>query len=381
MFGTGIFTRLAAIKTDKLRRGEFVADFGVGAPNIPPAPHITAALCKAAADPANYVYAINDLDRLHDAVGVWYQRRYGVTLNPRTDVCALLGSQEGLSHIALTLADPGDTVLVPDPCYPVFADGPRLAGAKLAFMPQRRENGWLIDFDEIDEQTARAARLMVVSYPNNPTTAVADDGFYRRLIDFAGKYDICVLHDNAYSELVFDGRRCGSFLSYPGASEVGVEFNSLSKTYGLAGARIGFCIGNAEVVGRLKTLKSNIDYGMFLPVQEAAIAAVTGDQSCVQTTRAEYENRRNCLCDGLTDLGWQVERCAATMFVWARIPKGFDDCEKFALELVEKTGMIVTPGTAFGASGAGMVRIALVRSETEIADTLKSIAKSGIIKQ
>ena len=212
------------------------------------------------------MYAISDQKALLEAVAQWYQRRYGVTLDAQTEICSLLGSQEGLAHIALSIVDEGETVLVPDPCYPVFGDGPLIAGAKLAYMPQKKENGYVIQLQDIPEETARAAKLMVVSYPNNPTTALAPDRFYEELIDFAKTYDIIVLHDNAYSELVFDGKTAGSFLRFPGAKEVGVEFNSLSKTYGLAGARIGFCIGNPDVVAHLKLLKSNMDYGMFLPV-------------------------------------------------------------------------------------------------------------------
>ena len=285
-----------------------------------------------------------------EAVAQWYQRRYGVTLDAQTEICSLLGSQEGLAHIALSIVDEGETVLVPDPCYPVFGDGPLIAGAKLAYMPQKKENGYVIQLQDIPEETARAAKLMVVSYPNNPTTALAPDRFYEELIDFAKTYDIIVLHDNAYSELVFDGKTAGSFLRFPGAKEVGVEFNSLSKTYGLAGARIGFCIGNPDVVAHLKLLKSNMDYGMFLPVQQAAIAAVTGDQSCVEATRKAYERRRNILCDSFTEIGWKMERSQATMFVWAQIPQGFENSQQFVMELVEKAGVMVTPGSAFGPS-------------------------------
>ncbi len=267
-FGEGIFSKLAEIKRQKLKRGEEVIDLSIGAPNIPPAAHITEALCKAAADPKNYVYAISDRNELLDAVSGWYMKRYGVALDPDREICSLLGSQEGLAHIALTMVDEGDIVLVPDPCYPVFGDGPQIAGANLYYMPQKKENGYIIRLDGIPEDVAEKAKLMVVSYPNNPTTAMAPDSFYEELIAFASKHDIIVLHDNAYSDLVFDGRTCGSFLRFPGAREVGVEFNSLSKTYGLAGARIGFCLGNEEVVSRIKLLKSNMDYGMFLPIQQ-----------------------------------------------------------------------------------------------------------------
>ena len=352
----------------------------MGAPNIPPARHITDALCRAAADPKNYVYAISDQKELLKAVAQWYERRYGVNLNPDTEICSLLGSQEGLAHIALSIADEGDIVLIPDPCYPVFADGPLLAGATLFYMPQKKENGYVIDVKEIPEEVAEKARLMVISYPNNPTTVMAPDSFYEEVIAFAKKHDVIVLHDNAYSELVFDGRTCGSFLRFPGAKEVGVEFNSLSKTYGLAGARIGFCVGNEEVVSHLKMLKSNMDYGMFLPVQMAAIAAVTGDQACVEETRKAYERRRDALCDGMTAIGWRMEKPEATMFVWAKIPDNFTDSSSFAMELAEKSGLLVTPGSAFGPSGEGYVRLALVQDEDVLKKAAELVDKSGILR-
>ncbi|MFT4104386.1 MAG: aminotransferase class I/II-fold pyridoxal phosphate-dependent enzyme [Lacrimispora sp.] len=379
-FGEGIFSKLLEMKRQKEEKGEPVIDLGVGAPNIPPAKHITEALCQAAADPKNYIYAINDQRELLEAVAQWYDRRYGVTLDPATEICSLLGSQEGLAHIALSIVDEGDVVLVPDPCYPVFADGPLLAGANLFYMSQKKENGYIIDFNDIPEDIAKKAKFLIVSYPNNPTTALATDSFYEKLIEFAVKYNIIVLHDNAYSELVFDGRECGSFLKFPGAREVGVEFNSLSKTYGLAGARIGFCLGNKEVVSRMKTLKSNMDYGMFLPLQKAAIAAIGGDQSCVTETRRAYERRRDALCDGMSQVGWKMEKPEATMFVWAEIPEGFASCASFAVELLEKSGVLVTPGSAFGPSGEGYVRLALVQDEDVLAQAAKMVEKSGILR-
>ncbi len=378
-FGTGIFSALAEKKAKRLRQGRDVIDFSVGAPNIPPAPHVIEALAEAAKDGHNYLYALRDTDELREAAAQWYERRYGVVLDPFKEIVSLLGSQEGLAHLAMTIVNEGDTVLVPDPCYPIFADGPVLAGAKLYYMPQRKENGYLINFHEIPEDVARRAKLMVVSYPNNPTTAMAPDSFYEELIAFAKKYDIIVLHDNAYSELVFDGASCGSFLRFPGAKDVGVEFNSLSKTYGLAGARVGFCLGNPRVVGMLDTLKSNIDYGIFLPVQKAAVAAITGDQSCVETTRMAYQRRRDILCEGLTSIGWKVEKCAATMFVWAEIPEKFTSSDQFAMELLERAGVLVTPGSAFGPSGEGHVRMALVQDGDVIEKAVRAIRDSGIL--
>ena len=378
-FGEGVFSRLAEMKRQRLEAGESVLDLSIGAPNIPPAKHILDVLCKEAADKNNYIYAINDQKDLLQAVSGWYERRYGVALDPDTEICSLLGSQEGLAHIAMSIVDEGDLVLVPDPCYPVFADGPRLAGAELYYMPQKKENGYVIRLSDIPEDVAQRAKFMIVSYPNNPTAVMAPDSFYEELIAFAKKYDIIVLHDNAYSELVFDGKHCGSFLRFPGAKEVGVEFNSLSKTYGLAGARIGFCVGNPEVVKHLKLLKSNMDYGMFLPIQAAAIAAITGDQSCVHTTMKAYETRRNIMCDGFTGIGWKMERPAATMFVWAAIPEHYTSSEAFVMELVERAGVMVTPGSAFGPSGEGYVRLALVQDEEMLNKAIKAVRESGVL--
>ncbi|MCI7262708.1 MAG: aminotransferase class I/II-fold pyridoxal phosphate-dependent enzyme [Clostridium sp.] len=379
-FGEGVFSMLAQMKYKRLEEGKEIVDLSIGAPNIPPAPHILKVLSEECLVPENYVYAINDQRELLKAVASWYERRYGVLLDPETEICSLLGSQEGLAHIALSIVDEGDRVLVPDPCYPVFADGPSLAGAKLTYLPQKKENHYVIDLKEIPEEEAREAKLMIVSYPNNPTTVMAPDSFYEELIAFAKKYDIIVLHDNAYSELVFDGKTCGSFLRFPGAKEVGVEFNSLSKTYGMAGARVGFCVGNPEVVAHLKMLKSNMDYGMFLPIQKAAIAAITGDQACVAETRAAYERRRDVLCDGLNEIGWRMEKPESTMFVWAKIPDGFENSLDFVQTLFEKTGVLVTPGSAFGPSGEGYVRMALVQEEDAMRRAIRAIDNSGILK-
>lgn len=377
-FGEGVFSRLAVMRKNRLAQGKEVYDLSIGAPNIPPTKRIMEVMAEAVMKPANYVYAINDTQQLLEAVAQWYKRRYDVELNPETEICSLLGSQDGLSHIALSILDPGDVMLVPDPCYPIFADGPRIAGAELYYMPLKKENDYVIQLQDIPEEIAHKAKFMLVSYPNNPTAAMAPESFYHEVVAFAKKYDIIVLHDNAYSELVFDGQSCGSFLSIPGAMEVGVEFNSLSKTYGLAGARIGFCVGNKEVVGMLKTLKSNMDYGMFLPIQAAAVEALTGDQAVVGETRAAYEHRRDVLCDGLIEAGWHMEKPAGTMFVWAPIPSSYQDSEAFVADLLDKTGVLVTPGSAFGPSGEGYVRMALVQSEDTMKKIVEAVAASGI---
>lgn len=377
-FGEGVFSRLAVMRKNRLAQGKEVYDLSIGAPNIPPTKRIMEVMAEAVMKPSNYVYAINDTQQLLEAVAQWYKRRYDVELNSETEICSLLGSQDGLSHIALSILDPGDVMLVPDPCYPIFADGPRIAGAELYYMPLQKENDYVIQLQDIPEEIARKAKFMLVSYPNNPTAAMAPESFYHEVVAFAKKYDIIVLHDNAYSELVFDGQSCGSFLSIPGAMEVGVEFNSLSKTYGLAGARIGFCVGNKEVVGMLKTLKSNMDYGMFLPIQAAAVEALTGNQAVVAETRAAYEHRRDVLCDGLIEAGWHMEKPAGTMFVWAPIPDSYQDSESFVADLLDKTGVLVTPGSAFGPSGEGYVRMALVQSEDTMKKIVEAVAASGI---
>ncbi|WP_294519233.1 aminotransferase class I/II-fold pyridoxal phosphate-dependent enzyme [uncultured Anaerovibrio sp.] len=377
-FGEGVFSRLAEMRKQRVAQGKNVIDLSIGAPNIPPDKRIMEAMAKAVMDPGNYVYAISDTKAMLDAVATWYKRRYKVELQADKEICSLIGSQDGLAHIALSILDPGDLMLVSDPCYPIFADGPKLAGAELYYMPQKKEHNYVIQLKDIPADVARRAKLMLVSYPNNPTAAMAPREFYEELIEFAKKYDIIVIHDNAYSELVFDGATWGSFLELPGAKEVGVEFNSLSKTYGLAGARIGYCVGNEQVVGMLKTLKSNIDYGMFLPIQAAAIEAISGNQDIVAETRAAYERRRDVLCDGLIEAGWQMDKPPGTMFVWAPIPAKYATSEEFVKDLLDKTGVLVTPGSAFGPSGEGYVRMALVQSEEDMQAAVDAVRLSKI---
>ena len=370
-FGEGVFARLAALKQQKISAGEEVIDLSIGAPNIPPPAHVMKVLAAEALKPENYVYAVTDTRELLNEASDWYRRRYGVELDPASEICSLYGSQEGLSHIALTLIDDGDLTLVPDPCYPIFADGPKIAGSKIFFMPQLREHDYIIQLDKIPADVAARAKFMVVSYPNNPTTAIAPADFYERLIHFAKRNDIVVLHDNAYSELIFDGTRGLSFLSFDGAKDVGVEFNSLSKTYGMAGARVGFCLGNRKVVGRVKLFKSNIDYGLFLPIQRAAIAALQSPQEVIDKTRAAYVERIDALIDGLNAAGWKIDKPKATMFVWAPVPKGFSTSEEFVKTLLDKSNVLMTPGNAFGSSSEGFVRMALVQT----ADTMKKVAE------
>lgn len=379
-FTSGIFAFMARRRAEMTARGVDVIDMGTGTPDMPPPPHVIDALAEAVRDPANYVYAINDRPQLLRAAANWYKRRFNVDLDPETQIVSLLGSQDGLAHLALAVIDPGDTVLVPDPGYPIFQMGPYLAGARLEYMPQLRENGYLIDLDAIDPEVARRARLMIVSYPNNPVCAVAPKAFYEKLVAFAKKYDIAVLHDNAYCELAYDGLQVGSFLQTEGACDVGVEFNSLSKTYSMPGCRVGFALGNAQMVSKLRCIKSHIDFGQFLPMQIAAEAALNGPQDCVEETRATYERRRNALCGGLSAAGWPIEMPRATMFVWARLPEGYADSLQFVTELMDKTGVICLPGVSFGPRGEGHVRFGLVQPEEKIREAVRRIADCGILK-
>lgn len=378
LFPESIFTTLAKKAAQRKQMGLEVIDFSTGTPNIPPNKNIREVLSQAALDPKNYVYAINDLPELIEAVINWYQRRYGVSLN-NDEVCSLLGSQEGLSHLAMTLINEGDTVLVPNPSYPVFKDGPLIAGARIVEMPLLKENNYLVDFKAISKEDAMLAKFIVVSYPNNPTCGVANDEFYLELIRFAKENDIIVLHDNAYSELLFE-KPGKSFLSYPGAKDIGIEFNSLSKTYGLAGARIGFAVGNKEIVKQIKTLKSNMDYGMFIPVQLAAIEAISGDQSYVEQTRNAYKIRRDAFLSNAKKIGWEIDISKGTMFIWAKIPNKYLSSIDFVNDLFEQTGVLFVPGSAFGTYGEGYVRIALIQDIEVIEKAFIAIAKTNIFK-
>ena len=376
LLAEGVFSRLDEEKQNMLADGKAVYDFTIGSPNIAPSKEVMDALITAAQQPESYMYSLHDTKELKETIQAWYRKRYQVELDTETEILSLQGSQEGLAHVALALCDEGDIVLIPAPSYPIFANGPKIAGAELYEMPMLKEYDYLIQFDAIPEEIAEKAKMMIISYPNNPTGATAPDSFYEELIQFAKAHDIIVIHDTAYSNLVFDGEEGKSFLYYAGAKDIGIEFNSFSKTYGMAGARIGICVGNAEIVGILRKLKSNIDYGMFLPIQKAAIAALTQDQSIVKETRETYQRRRNRIVAGAAAAGWHIASCKSTMFLWAQIPEGFGSSEEFALNLLKCSGMLVTPGSSFGAYGEGFVRIALVQSDEVIEQALQALKES-----
>lgn len=375
----GIFSVLNKKKDELLKEGRTVYNFSVGTPDFRPPAHIMEAFIEAAKDPENYKYALSDRTELLEAMQGFYQRRFGVSLGTN-QIMSLYGSQEGMAHIALALCDPGDVVLVPNPGYPVFGIGPELAGARSVTYPLYKENDFLPDFNDIPEETAEKAKFMIISCPANPVCSVAGDDFYEKAIAFAEKYQVILLHDNAYADLVYGGKTGKSFLSYPGAVETGIEFFSLSKSYNVTGMRISFALGNAEVIEAFRKVRSQIDYGTFLPVQYAAIAAVTGPQDSVKEQCKEYERRSRSLSRGLTEIGWEVPDCNGTMFVWAPIPKNYESSEKFAVDLAEKAGVIAVPGTSFGDLGEGYVRLALVYPVDVIREAVKAVAESGILK-
>ena len=376
---SNIFNQLDERKRALLQSGKDVINLSIGTPDFQPDSHVMEAVSRAALDPEQYKYSLNETRALLDAVQDWYKRRYDVTLAD-DEIMAVCGSQEGIAHVCFPFAGPNDLILAPDPGYPIFSFGPLMAGATVALYPLKEENNWLLDFADIPEDIADRAKAMVVSYPNNPTTAVADRAFYERLVTFAREHNIIVIHDNAYSDLLLNGEQGLSFLSIPGAKEVGIEFNSLSKTYNLTGMRVSFALGNREVINKFRAFRSQIDYGMFYPIQAGAVAALTGPQDIVARNREGYMARRDALCGGLRSIGWDVPDAQGTMFVWAKIPDRFASSVDFVVELMEKTGVIGVPGSAFGAQGEGYVRFALVVPPERMAEAVRRIDQSGILK-
>lgn len=378
-FGDEIFAALNERKIEMEQQGKTLYNLSVGTPDFETAPHIKNALIEAAKDQDNWKYALRDTPELLDAVCSYYKRRFDVTIT-QDMVCSCNGTQEGIGHIGLVLCDEGDTVILPTPCYPVFIAGAKMAGAEPYYYPMTKENHFLPRMSDIPEDVAKKAKYMIVSLPSNPTGSVGNDEVYREIISFARKYDILVIHDNAYSDIIYDGVQGGSFLKYDGAADVGVEFFSLSKSFNVTGARISFCIGRRDVVAAFRKLRSQIDFGMFLPIQKAAIAALTGPTQMVKDQCAEYQKRRDALCGGLRKIGWPVEDSQGSMFVWAKIPDTYTSSMEFCLDLMNQTGVIGTPGSSFGPLGEGYIRFALTLPVEEINKAVQSIAQSSILK-
>lgn len=377
-FGVEVFASLNNELLALKAQGKTIYNMSVGTPDFKPYDHVVEALTHAAQDPEMWKYALRDLPELKQAVCDYYERRFGVSGITPSMVQSCNGTQEGVGHLGLALLDPGDTILVPDPCYPVFEAGAKIADAKLEYYPLVAEHNYLPYVAGIDPEVADRAKYMIVSLPANPVGSVGTPEVYEEVIAFAREHDLLIVHDNAYSDIVFDGEPGGSFLQYPGALEVGVEFFSLSKSFNVTGARIGFLVGREDVVSAFAKLRGQIDFGMFFPIQKAAIACLNGPRDEVEAQRLKYQERRDALCDGLEGLGWERPNAHGSMFVWAKLPGGRTDSMAFCEELMEKAGVVVTPGASFGPSGEGHVRMALVLPPDQIALAVEAIREAGL---
>ena len=378
-FGDEIFASLNERKLALEKEGRHIYNMSIGTPDFQTPAHIRQALTESALDPESWKYSLRDLPELKRAVADYYLSRYGVSISPE-QVMSCYGTQEGVGHLCLALCDEGDTVLLPDPCYPVFKAGVLLSGADCAWYPLDREHGFVPCLDEIPEETAEKAKLMIVSLPANPVGSIAPAGFYDRLAAWGKEHNVIIIHDNAYSDIIFDGEG-GSFLAAPGALEAGAEFFSLSKSFNVTGARISFLIGRKDVVDAVRKLRSQIDFGMFIPIQKAAIAALRGPREQVRQQCDKYRARRDALCGGCRRIGWDIPDARGSMFVWAPLPGGRTDSMAFCMELMEKASVLCTPGASFGPHGEGYVRFALVLDEKGIADAVESIRLSGILDE
>ncbi len=373
-----LFAEIDRQKKEARARGADLIDLGIGDPDLPTPPHVIDALTRAAREPKNHRYPdYEGLLAFREAAAGWYRKRFGVTLDPATEVLTLIGSKEGTAHIPMAFVNPGDVVLVPDPGYPVYAAGTWFAGGEPYFLPLRAERGFLPDLDAVPPDVLRRARMLFLNYPNNPTAAVATPEFFAEVVAFARRHGVIVCHDAMYSELAFDGYAPSSFLQVPGAQEVGVEFHSCSKTYSMTGWRIGFVVGNREVLAGLGRVKTNVDSGVFQAVQEAGIAALTGPQDYVTRIRATYGERRDVVVGGLRTLGLPVTPPRATFFVWAPVPDG-SDSRKWASRLLQEVGVVVTPGVGFGAAGEGYYRIALTVDKARIAEAMDRLRRLSL---
>lgn len=377
-YEAGIFQILNEKKNAAEKQGKKIYNLSVGTPDFPPAQHVVDAVVQAATKPENYKYALIDIPELIEAVQKRYETRYGVNLEAN-EIMSVYGSQEGIAHVCMSICNPGDVVLVPNPGYPIFGIGPSLAGAEIVTYDLTEENHYLPDLDNMDVALLEKTKCMIVSYPLNPVCKTAPDSFYEKLIPWAMKHNIIIIHDNAYSDIIYDGRIGKSILRIQKAKEIAVEFYSLSKSYNYTGARVSFLVGNSQIVANFKKFRSQIDYGTFLPVQYGAVAALTGTDTSVKAQCEEYQRRRDALCGGLRQIGWQMEDSEGTMFAWAKIPEGYTDDVAFVMELLDKTGVLCTPGSSFGSLGKGHVRFALTLPVEVIKEAVEAIAQAGIL--
>ena len=371
-----LFIEIDRKKKEAIDRGADIISLGVGDPDMPTPDHIIKSAQFALTKSVNHQYPFGSgLLSFRKAVAGWYKSRFNVDLNPDNEVCALIGSKEGIGHMHLAFINPGDVVLIPEPGYPVYNTGTIFTDGTPYFMPLIEENGFLPDLDAIPDDVAKKAKIIFINYPNNPTAATATKEFYVKLVEFAKKYNIIVAYDNAYSEIYYDeNEKPMSFLEVEGAKDVGVEFHSLSKTYNMTGWRLGWVCGNKDVVAAIAKVKDNYDSGVFQAVQEAGITALTSSQDCVAEMRKIYKERRDALCDGLNKLGWNVIKPKATFYVWAKIPKGYKSSE-VVTKLLDECAIVCTPGNGMGKSGEGYVRFALTVTVARIKEALKRIAE------
>ena len=369
-----LFVEINKKIAEKRAKGEEVINFAVGYPDIPTPPHIIAGLCQAAQDTANHRYPESaGLPELRRAMADWYKKRFDVTLDPATEVLPLIGSKEGIGHIAFCFIDPGDVALVPDPGYPVYAFGTEMAGGRPYYLPLKEENGFLPDFRGIKDFILEKTRLLWINYPNNPTGAVAGIDFFNQVVDFAKKCNILVCHDGPYTEVAYDGYQPMSFLQAEGAKDVGIEFHSLSKSYNMTGWRIGMAVGNATAINALKTFKSNIDSGIPQAIQQMAIYALNGSQACIGEHNAVYQRRRDLICEVLTNIGLQVTVPKASLYLWAKVPEGYNSVD-FTAELLDQMGIVVTAGAGFGRGGEGYVRLSLTIPDVSLVKGLSRLS-------
>ena len=377
-FGDEIFAALNVKKLELEKEGRKIYNLSIGTPDFEPPEHIRNALIESAKDPEAWKYSLRDIPELLDAVCTYYQSRFDVTISPN-EIMSCYGTQEGVGHLALAILNPGDTVLLPDPCYPVFQAGAFLAEADPRYYPLTKEHDFLPYLADIPEDVARRAKMMIVNLPANPVGSIASPSIYEELVAWAKKYDVLIVHDNAYSDIIYNGEIGNSFFNTPGAKEIGVEFFSLSKSFNVTGARISFLIGRKDVVDAVRLLRSQIDFGMFLPIQKAAIAALTGPTDSVKAQCKDYELRRDALCHGAREIGWNIPDAKGSMFVWAPIPESYTSSMDFCMDLLNKAGVLCTPGSSFGPHGEGYVRFALVLPPEKITEALRSIKDSGLL--
>jgi alanine-synthesizing transaminase len=374
-----VFNEVQALKLKARQAGEDIIDFGMGNPDHGSPPHVVEKLVEAARNPKNHRYsASRGITKLRHAICAWYQRNYNVNLDPETEAIVTMGSKVGLAHLALAMVAPGDVVLTPTPSYPIHPYSIIIAGGEVRGFSLRRDGDFFEDMLSAFRQTLPRPKILILSFPNNPTTAVVDLGFFKKVVAFAKENNLYVVHDLAYADIVFDGYKAPSFMQVPGAKDVGVEFFTLSKSYSMPGWRVGFCVGNTKMVGALQKIKSYLDYGIFQPIQIAGIIALNGPQECVRETVALYRSRRDTLVDGLNRIGWKVEKPLATMFVWARIPEAYREAGslEFSKLLLRDAKVAVSPGIGFGEGGDDHVRFGLVENEHRTRQAIRGIKKT-----